>query len=41
MIIAILTYHDEDNYGALLQAYATYKAILELGLYRQRQVIKR
>lgn len=31
MIIAILTYHDEDNYGALLQAYATYKAILELG----------
>ena len=31
MKVSILTYHDEDNYGATLQAYATYKAIEELG----------
>lgn len=31
MKISIITYHDEDNYGATLQAYATYKAIQELG----------
>lgn len=33
MKISILTYHDEDNYGATLQAYATYRAIKELGHY--------
>lgn len=31
MKVSILTYHWEDNYGATLQAYATYKAIQELG----------
>lgn len=31
MKVSILTYHDEDNYGATLQAYATYKAIEQLG----------
>lgn len=31
MKVSILTYHDEDNYGATLQAYATYKTIEELG----------
>lgn len=31
MKVSILTYHDEDNYGATLQAYATYKAIEDLG----------
>lgn len=31
MKVSILTYHWEDNYGATLQAYATYKAIEKLG----------
>lgn len=31
MKVSIITYHDEDNYGATLQAYATYKAVNELG----------
>lgn len=31
MKVSIITYHDEDNYGATLQAYATYRAIRELG----------
>ena len=31
MKVSIITYHDEDNYGATLQAYATYKAIANLG----------
>lgn len=31
MKVSIITYHDEDNYGATLQAYATYKAVEELG----------
>lgn len=31
MKVSILTYHDEDNYGATLQAYATYKTIEEIG----------
>lgn len=31
MKVSILTYHEEDNYGATLQAYATYKAVAELG----------
>ncbi len=31
MKVSILTYHWEDNYGATMQAYATYKAIAELG----------
>lgn len=31
MKVSILTYHWEDNYGATLQAYATYKVIQELG----------
>lgn len=31
MKVSIITYHDEDNYGATLQAYATYKAVAELG----------
>ncbi len=31
MTVGILTYHWEDNYGATLQAYATYRAIRELG----------
>lgn len=31
MKVSILTYHWEDNYGATLQAYATYKAIKRLG----------
>lgn len=31
MKVSILTYHWEDNYGATLQAYATYKAIEALG----------
>lgn len=31
MKVSILTYHDEDNYGATLQAYATYRAVKELG----------
>lgn len=31
MKVSIITYHDEDNYGATLQAYATYRAIKELG----------
>lgn len=30
MKISILTYHREDNYGAVMQAYATYKAIESL-----------
>lgn len=31
MKVGILTYHWEDNYGAALQAYATYKAVEMLG----------
>lgn len=31
MKVSIITYHDEDNYGATLQAYATYKAVESLG----------
>lgn len=31
MKVSILTYHWEDNYGAVLQAYATQKAIESLG----------
>ena len=31
MTVGILTYHWEDNYGATLQAYATYRAVSELG----------
>lgn len=31
MKVSILTYHWEDNYGATMQAYATYKAIKQLG----------
>ena len=31
MKVSIITYHDEDNYGATLQAYATYRAVNELG----------
>ena len=31
MNVGILTYHWEDNYGATMQAYATYKAIADLG----------
>ena len=31
MKVSIITYHDEDNYGATLQAYATYRAVRELG----------
>lgn len=31
MKVSILTYHWEDNYGATMQAYATYRAIKELG----------
>ena len=31
MKVSIITYHDEDNYGATLQAYATYKAVNEVG----------
>lgn len=31
MTVGILTYHWEDNYGATLQAYATYKAVSDLG----------
>lgn len=31
MKVSIITYHDEDNYGATLQAYATYRAVKELG----------
>lgn len=31
MKVSILTYHWEDNYGATMQAYATYKAIAKLG----------
>lgn len=31
MKVSILTYHWEDNYGAAMQAYATYRAVKELG----------
>ncbi|MDE6273347.1 MAG: polysaccharide pyruvyl transferase family protein [Muribaculaceae bacterium] len=31
MKVSILTYHWEDNYGATMQAYATYKAVESLG----------
>lgn len=31
MKVSILTYHREDNYGATLQAYATYRAVASLG----------
>lgn len=31
MKVSIVTYHWEDNYGATMQAYATYRAIKELG----------
>lgn len=31
MKVSILTYHWEDNYGAVMQAYATVRAIKELG----------
>lgn len=31
MKVSILTYHWEDNYGATMQAYATYRAVMELG----------
>lgn len=31
MKVGILTYHWEDNYGATMQAYATYKAVESLG----------
>lgn len=31
MKVSILTYHWEDNYGATMQAYATYRAVRELG----------
>jgi len=31
MKVSILTYHWEDNYGATMQAYATYRAVKELG----------
>ncbi len=31
MKIALITYHSADNYGATLQAYATYKILKELG----------
>lgn len=31
MKVSILTYHWEDNYGATMQAYATYKAVKALG----------
>ena len=31
MKVSIITYHDEDNYGATLQAYATYKSVESLG----------
>lgn len=32
MKVSLITYHDEDNYGAILQAYATYKALKEIGV---------
>lgn len=32
MKVSLITYHDEDNYGAILQAYATYRALKELDL---------
>lgn len=32
MKVSLITYHDEDNYGAILQAYATYKVLKEIGL---------
>ena len=31
MKVSILTYHWEDNYGATMQAYATYRAVKESG----------
>ena len=31
MKVSIITYHDEDNYGATLQAYVTYRVVKELG----------
>lgn len=31
MKVSILTYHWEDNYGATMQAYATYRAVRDLG----------
>lgn len=31
MKVSILTYHWDDNYGATLQAYATYRAVKEVG----------
>lgn len=31
MKVALITYHNADNYGATLQTYATYKIIEELG----------
>lgn len=31
MKVSLITYHDEDNYGAILQSYATYKMLNELG----------
>lgn len=30
MKVSLLTYHDEDSYGAILQTYATYKKLQEL-----------
>ena len=32
MKVSLITYHDEDNYGAILQAYATYKALIRIGV---------
>lgn len=32
MKVSLITYHDEDNYGAILQAYATYKALKQIGV---------
>lgn len=32
MKVSLITYHDEDNYGAILQAYATYKALISIGV---------
>lgn len=31
MKVSLITYHDEDNYGAILQTYATYRAVESFG----------
>jgi hypothetical protein len=32
MKVSLITYHDEDNYGAILQTYATYNALKKLNV---------